>query len=45
VNTPLVFVAVLLMAALSLTLFAVVSVIERLVLRRRFAYLALANEQ
>jgi NitT/TauT family transport system permease protein len=45
VNTPLVFVAVLLMAALSLTLFAVVSIIEMFVLRRRFAYLALANAQ
>jgi NitT/TauT family transport system permease protein len=44
VNTPLVFVAVLLMATLSLSLFAVVSVMEALILRRRFAYLALADE-
>jgi NitT/TauT family transport system permease protein len=44
VNTPLVFVAVLLMAALSLGLFASVSIIEALVLRRRFAYLALTDE-
>ena len=44
VNTPLVFVAVVLMAALSLGLFALVSIIESLILRRRFAYLALADE-
>jgi NitT/TauT family transport system permease protein len=44
VNTPLVFVAVLLMAALSLGLFALVSIVEALILRRRFAYLALADE-
>jgi NitT/TauT family transport system permease protein len=44
VNTPLVFVAVLLMAALSLGLFALVSIIEAFILRRRFAYLALADE-
>jgi NitT/TauT family transport system permease protein len=43
-NTPLVFVAVLLMAALSLGLFALVSIIEAFILRRRFAYLALADE-
>ena len=44
VNTPLVFVAVVLMAALSLGLFALVSITETLILRRRFAYLALADE-
>jgi NitT/TauT family transport system permease protein len=44
VNTPLVFVAVLLMAALSLGLFALVSIIEAYILRRRFAYLALADQ-
>ena len=44
VNTPLVFVAVVLMAALSLVLFALVSIVEALILRRRFAYLALADE-
>jgi NitT/TauT family transport system permease protein len=44
VNTPLVFVAVLLMAALSLGLFALVSIMEAFILRRRFAYLALADE-
>jgi hypothetical protein len=33
-----------LMAALSLGLFALVSIVEALILRRRFAYLALADE-
>jgi len=45
VNTPLVFVAVLLMAALSLGMFALVSIVEAIILRRRFAYLALADER
>jgi NitT/TauT family transport system permease protein len=44
IDTPLVFVAVLLMAALSLGLFTLVSIVETLILRRRFAYLALADE-
>jgi NitT/TauT family transport system permease protein len=44
IDTPLVFVAVLLMAALSLALFSLVSLAEALILRRRFAYLALADE-
>ncbi len=39
VNTPMVFVAVVLMALLSLTLFAVVSLLEWLVMRGRFNYL------
>jgi NitT/TauT family transport system permease protein len=45
VNTSLVFVAVLLMAALSLGLFALASVAESLILRRRFSYLALEDER
>src|ERR1700730_12064209 len=40
VNTPMVFVAVLLMALLSLGLFAMVSVIEWMLMRARFSYLA-----
>jgi NitT/TauT family transport system permease protein len=40
VNTPMVFVAVLLMALLSLTVFAAVSIAEWLTMRARFAYLA-----
>jgi NitT/TauT family transport system permease protein len=44
VNTPMVFVAVVLMASLSLGLFAVVSIVERLLMRARFAYLAVAEE-
>ena len=39
INTPLVFVAVLLMAVMSLGLFAIVSACEALLMRRRFAYL------
>jgi NitT/TauT family transport system permease protein len=44
VNTPMVFVAVLLMASLSLGLFAIVSIVEKLLMRARFAYLAVAGE-
>lgn len=40
VDTPMVFVAVLLMALLSLTLFAAISLIEWIVMKRRFHYLA-----
>jgi NitT/TauT family transport system permease protein len=43
VDTPLVFVAVLLMAALSLGLFALTSIIEALVFQRRYAHLALTE--
>lgn len=45
VDTPLVFVAVLLMATLSLSIFGLVSIVEALIFRRRFAYLALAEER
>lgn len=44
VNTPLVFVAVLLMALLSLALFAIISVAELMLMRARFSYLAAGNE-
>jgi NitT/TauT family transport system permease protein len=44
VNTPMVFVAVLLMALLSLGLFAVVSACEWLLLRGRFNYLVAGND-
>ena len=44
VNTPMVFVAVLLMALLSLTLFAVISGFEWLLLRGRFNYLTAGND-
>jgi len=44
VNTPMVFVAVLLMALLSLVLFAVISAFEWLLLRGRFNYLAAGND-
>ena len=44
VDTPMVFVAVLLMALLSLGLFAALSLVEWLVMSRRFAYLATADE-
>jgi NitT/TauT family transport system permease protein len=40
VNTPMVFVAVLLMALLSLGLFTAISIIERMLMRARFSYLA-----
>jgi len=40
VNTPMVFVAVVLMALLSLSLFATISVFEWLLMRARFSYLA-----
>jgi NitT/TauT family transport system permease protein len=40
VNTPMVFVAVLLMALLSLTLFTAISIVEWLLMRARFSYLA-----
>jgi NitT/TauT family transport system permease protein len=44
VNTPMVFVAVLLMALLSLSLFAALSLAEWLVMRGRFNYLAMEND-
>jgi NitT/TauT family transport system permease protein len=44
VNTPMVFVAVLLMALLSLALFAVISACEWLLLRGRFNYLVAGND-
>jgi NitT/TauT family transport system permease protein len=44
VNTPMVFVAVMLMALLSLSLFAVITLIEWLVMKRRFSYLAAESE-
>jgi NitT/TauT family transport system permease protein len=44
VNTPMVFVAVLLMALLSLSLFAALSLAEWLVMRGRFNYLAVEND-
>lgn len=44
VNTPMVFVAVLLMATLSLSLFAVITLVEWLVMKRRFSYLATESE-
>jgi NitT/TauT family transport system permease protein len=40
VNTPMVFVAVLLMALLSLSLFAILSGVEWLAMRRRFQFIA-----
>jgi NitT/TauT family transport system permease protein len=40
VNTPMVFVAVVLMALLSLSLFATISIFEWLLMRARFSYLA-----
>jgi NitT/TauT family transport system permease protein len=40
VNTPMVFVAVLLMALLSLGLFTAISIIEWMLMRARFSYLA-----
>jgi hypothetical protein len=40
VNTPMVFVAVVLMALLSLSLFATISVFEWLLMRARFSSLA-----
>jgi NitT/TauT family transport system permease protein len=45
INTPLVFVAVLLMAVMSLGLFAIVSGCEALLMRRRFAYLVPENAE
>jgi ABC-type nitrate/sulfonate/bicarbonate transport system permease component len=44
VNTPMVFVAVMLMALLSLSLFAVITLIEWLVMKRRFSYLAAESD-
>jgi NitT/TauT family transport system permease protein len=44
VDTPMVFVAVLLMALLSLVLFATISVAEWLLLRGRFNYLTAGND-
>jgi NitT/TauT family transport system permease protein len=44
VDTPMVFVAVLLMALLSLSLFALISLIEWMVMTRRFQYLATDND-
>jgi NitT/TauT family transport system permease protein len=44
VDTPMVFVAVLLMALLSLSLFAALSLAEWLVIRGRFNYLAIEND-
>jgi NitT/TauT family transport system permease protein len=44
VNTPLVFVAVLLMALLSLSLFAAISIAELALMRARFSYLAAGTE-
>lgn len=44
VDTPMVFVAVLLMALLSLTLFAAISLIEWIVMKRRFHYLATESD-
>jgi len=43
INTPMVFVAVMLMAALSLGIFGLVALAERLLLARRFAYLVPAE--
>jgi len=40
----MVFVAVMLMALLSLSLFAVITLIEWLVMKRRFSYLAAESE-
>jgi NitT/TauT family transport system permease protein len=45
VNTPMVFVAVLLMALLSLSLFAVISAIEWLTMHRRFQFLLARGDQ
>lgn len=39
VDTPLIFVAVVVLAALSLSMFALVSIVEALMLRQRFGYL------
>ncbi len=44
VDTPMVFVAVLLMALLSPTLFAAISLIEWIVMKRRFHYLATESD-
>jgi NitT/TauT family transport system permease protein len=44
VDTPMVFVAVLLMALLSLTLFSAISLIEWMVMKRRFHYLATESQ-
>jgi NitT/TauT family transport system permease protein len=45
VNTPMVFVAVLLMALLSLSLFAAISIVEALLMRTRFHYLTTASDR
>jgi NitT/TauT family transport system permease protein len=45
VNTPMVFVAVLLMALLSLSLFAGISIIEWLLMRARFNYLTAESDR
>jgi NitT/TauT family transport system permease protein len=44
VDTPLIFVAVVVLATLSLSMFAMVSIGEALLLRRRFGYLIPAQE-
>jgi NitT/TauT family transport system permease protein len=44
VNTPMVFVAVLLMALLSLGLFTAISIVEWALMRARFSYLATARD-
>lgn len=45
VNTPMVFVAVVLMALLSLSIFAVVSIVEWLTMRHRFQFLIAQTER
>jgi NitT/TauT family transport system permease protein len=45
VNTPMVFVAVLLMALMSLGLFTMISIAEWLLMRARFSYLVTANDR
>ena len=45
VNTPMVFVAVLLMALLSLSLFAAISIVEWLLMRARFGYLTAESDR
>jgi NitT/TauT family transport system permease protein len=45
VNTPMVFVAVMLMALLSLSLFAAISIVEWLLMRARFGYLTAESDR
>jgi NitT/TauT family transport system permease protein len=45
VNTPMVFVAVLLMALLSLGLFTAISIIEWILMRARFSYLTTLDDR